>query len=284
MLTFLTGISIILLFAARPFVYKPASRTLNPEVSSYFTAVWCLLFAVPTIPFCGHYFFIDGRFVFLTPGIIFPLIKGVSLFCFLRLSQIVNRENTSGSVFWGVIALALAALVTTFIFNVPLAPLKLIIIVFIGVMGVLFFMFGEGRKLSVTGKKAFAGLLFFAALNTVCDTLTIEYTNWYVLYVVPTVGMLLFSVIAAGRKIRLKEFFTTKHIILAGCVYALGEMILIFSMQSFFPVIAAVFLIRLAQSIDLVLAYHLEKEGHPGLQYFFALGTIVLAYFFFFGI
>lgn len=61
-------------------------------------------------------------------------------------------------------------------------------------------------------------------------------------------------------------------------------MILIFSMQSFFPVIAAIFLIRLAQSVDLVLAYHLEKEGKAGVQYFFALGTIALAYFFFFGI
>lgn len=55
-------------------------------------------------------------------------------------------------------------------------------------------------------------------------------------------------------------------------------------MQSFFPVIAAIFLIRLAQSVDLLLAYHLEKEGKAGVQYFFALGTVILAYFFFFGI
>ena len=166
----------------------------------------------------------------------------------------------------------------------PLDRFKLIIILFIGATGVLFFVFGEGRKLSVGGKKAFAGLILFATLNNICDTLGIRDTNWYILYTVPTIGMLLCSVAAVGKRIPLKAFFTTRHIVFAGIFYAAGEMILIFSMQSFFPVIAAIFLIRLAQSIDLILAYHLEKEGKAGVQYFFALGTIVLAYFFFFGI
>ena len=284
MLTVITGFLIVLFYALRPFVYKPASKLLDPAVSSYFTAVWCLLFALPTLPFCGHYFFIDGRLVFLTPGIVFPLLKGISLFCFMKLNQIVNKENTSGSVFWGVISLALVALVTTFVFDVPLARLKLMILLFIGAMGVLFFVFGEGRRLSSRGKKAFVGLILFAALNNICDTLGIRDTNWYVLYTVPTIGMLFCSVIAAGKTFPLKAFFTTRHIVFAGIVYAAGEMILIFSMQSFFPVVAAIFLIRLAQSLDLILAYHLEKEGKAGVQYFFALGTIVLAYFFFFGI
>lgn len=243
----------------------------------------CCLLCRP-FRFAGIIFLLTTGLFFFTPGIVFPLLKGVSLFCFMKLNQVVNRENTSGSVFWGVISLALVALVTTFVFDVPLARLKLIIILFIGAMGVLFFVFGEGRRLSAVGKKAFAGLIFFAALNNICDTLGIRDTNWYVLYTVPTIGMLLCSVVAAGKTIPLKAFFTTRHIVFAGIVYAAGEMILIFSMQSFFPVIAAIFLIRLAQSVDLLLAYHLEKEGKAGVQYFFALGTVILAYFFFFGI
>ena len=283
MVTFLTGAAIIILFALRPFAYKTSSKKMDPEVSSYFTAVWCLLFALPTIPFCMHNYFIDGKFVFLTPGIVFPLLKGVSMYAFMKLSQVVNRENTSGSVFWGVISLAIATLVTTFVFGVPLENTKLIIIVFIGVTGVLFFTFGEGKNLSPTGKKAFAGLLFFSALNNVCDSLSIRYTNWYVLYTVPSVGMLLCSLATVGKKVPVKSFFTTKHIVWAGIVFASGEILLMFSMQFFFPVIAALFLVRLSQSLDLVLAHHLEKEGKAGVQYFFALGTVVLAYFFFFG-
>lgn len=283
MLTFVTGLSIVVFFTLRPFVYKPASKALDPSVSSYFTAAWCLLFALPTIPFCRHYFFIDGRFVFFTSAIVFPLLKGVSLFVTMKLSQIVNKENTSGSVFWGVISLALLALITTFVFDIPLARNKLIIILFIGILGALFFIFGEGRNLSSKGKKAFVGLVLIAAVNNICDTLAIRDANWYVLYMVPTIGMLLCSMIVAGKKIPIRAFFTTKHIVIAGVVYASGEMILIFSMQSFFSVVTAIFLIRLAQSIDLLLAYHLEKEGKAGIQYFFASGMIFSAYFFFFG-
>ena len=71
MLTFFTGLSIVILYALRPFVYKPASKELDPAVSSYFTAVWCLLFAVPTIPFCRHYFLLTTDLFFLRRGLFF---------------------------------------------------------------------------------------------------------------------------------------------------------------------------------------------------------------------
>lgn len=284
MLTFVTGASIVVFFAARPFVYKPASRMFSPEVSSYFTAVWCLLFALPTIPFCKQYLFVDDKFVFLTPGIVFPLLKGISAYAFLKFNQLVNKENTSGSVFWGVINLALVTLLTTFVFHVPLEQRKVWIILFIGALGALFFIFGEGRNLTSQGKKAFAGTVFFAVLNNLCDVFSIQYTNWYVLYMVPAIGMLLCSVVTIGRKVNVKDFFTTRCFIVAGALYAAGEIILIFSMQFFFPVLVAIFLVRVAQALDLILACHIEKEGKVGIQYFFAICIIVLAYFFFFGI
>ena len=40
MLIILTGLSIVFLNALRPFVYKPASKELDPADSSYLTAVW----------------------------------------------------------------------------------------------------------------------------------------------------------------------------------------------------------------------------------------------------
>ena len=112
---------------------------------------------------------------------------------------------------------------------------------------------------------------------------SIQYANWYVLYMVPTVGMLLCSVATVGRKVNVRDFFTARHFIVAGALYAAGEIILIFSMQFFFPVLVAIFLVRVSQALDLILAYHIEKEGRARIQYFFAVCIIVLAYFFFFG-
>ena len=285
MLVGLTGTLIVILFTLRPFVYKPASREFSPEVSSYFTALWCFLFALPTIPFCWDYFFIEGQFIIFSPlAVLFPFLKGISLYFFMKYNQEINKESTSGSVFWGVIGLALVTLISTFVFHLPLDYSKQIIILLIGILGLLFFLFGEGRKLTAHGKKAFVATLFFAVLNNLCDVLSIQYANWYILYMVPTIGMLLCAIKKAGGSVSAKQFFTKRDFIVAGSIYAAGEMILIFSMQSFFPVIVAIFLIRLAQGIDLILAYHISKEGTAGVQYFFGVCIVVLAYFFFFGI
>lgn len=281
----LTGFVIVVLFALRPFVYKPASRQFDAAVSSYFTALWCFLFILPTIPFCFDYFFIDGHFVLWRPeAIIFPFLKGISLYFFMKYNQEVNKESTSGSVFWGVIGLALVTLISTFVFHEPLDFSKQVIIVLIGILGALFFIFGEGKKLSAYGKKAFLATLFFAVLNNLCDVLSMRYANWYILYIIPTIGMLLCAIKQVGGKVGAKQFLTKRDFIIAGSLYAAGEMILIFSMQSFFPVIVAIFLIRLAQGIDLILAYHISKEGKAGVQYFFGICIVVLAYFFFFGV
>ena len=117
MTAFLVACAIIISFALRPFAYKSASKEFPPELSSYFTAVWCLVFAVPTLPFCLDYLFYDGKCVFLHWAIIFPLLKGYSLYLFMKSSQIVNKENTSGNVFWGVIALAISALISYNVLN-----------------------------------------------------------------------------------------------------------------------------------------------------------------------
>ena len=101
MLTFFTGLSIVILYALRPFVYKPASKELDPAVSSYFTAVWCLLFAVPTIPFCRHYFFIDDRFVFFYAGDCFSAVKRRFLVLFHEIESSCQQGKHFGIRFLG---------------------------------------------------------------------------------------------------------------------------------------------------------------------------------------
>lgn len=282
MVGILVALAIIISFALRPFAYKPASKELSPQIASYFTAVWCLAFAIPTLPFCWHYFFAEDKILLFHWAIIFPIIKGYTLYLFLKTSQIVNKENTSGNVFWGVIALAISALITTFIFNIPLSTNKLIVILLIGILGLLFFIIGEGKKLSKKGKKAFFWIVFSVVVNILCDSLTIKYLNWYILFVIPYISMLFISMIATKKTIPIRQFFTTKNILIAGITFAVSEIIVIFSMQMFFSVIVVNFMLRISQGLDLIFAYHLHKEGEAKVQYFFAIGIIVLSYFFFF--
>jgi len=283
MLTLLTGIAIIVLFALRPFVNKKSSRELPPAVASYFSSFYCMVLIIPTIPLFWEYFFIKESFVFLNPWILVPIVKGVSIYTQIKFLQTINKESTSSSAFWGVIGLAIGAIVTTLIFGSDISLNKLIIIISIGIIGTLFFTIGEGRTLSATGKKAFCIVVICGAANTFCDVTGIKYLNWYVLLTVTCVSMFLCSFLANHNTIKIKELIKTKHLVIAGLTFALGDFVLMFSMQSFFPVLAALFLIRVAQSIDIVAAHHIYKEGKPELQYFFGLGTIAIAYFFYFG-
>ena len=283
MLTLLTGIAIIVLFALRPFVNKKSSRELPPAVASYFSSFYCMVLIIPTIPLFWKDFFIEGSLVFLNPWILVPIIKGVSIYIQIKFLQTINKENTSSSAFWGVIGLAIGSMVTTLVFGSDISLNKLIIIISIGIIGTRFFTIGEGRTLSATGKKAFCIVVICGAINTFCDVTSIKYLNWYVLLTVTSVSMFLCSFWDNHKSIKMKELIKTKHLFIAGMTFALGDFVLIFSMQSFFPVLAALFLIRVAQSIDIVAAHHIYKEGKPGLQYFFGIGTIAIAYFFYFG-
>ncbi|MCQ2914493.1 MAG: hypothetical protein MJ247_04800 [Alphaproteobacteria bacterium] len=201
----------------------------------------------------------------------------------MKYNQIVNKENTSCSVFWGMISLGVATLVSTVVFNIPLEPLKQKILVSIAILSLLFFSFGEGKKLSKYGKKAFVYTIVFATLNNICDVLGIKFTNWYVMYFFTIFLMLLFSLVISGKKISVLNFFTKKVFYIAGIIFALGEVVLMFSMQYFFPVVVALFIVRVSQSFVLIIAHYVNKEGKISTQFLFALGMIFISYFFFFG-
>ena len=282
MLSFLTGAGIIGLFALRPFVYKPASRTLSPKAASYFTAFWCLALVLPTLPFCWEYLFLDGKFILFTPYVLFPLSKGIPLYFFIRYWQSLNKDSTTAASFYGVIALGAAAIITALLFAAPITFKQLFIVSLIGALGVIFFLIGEGNKLSLANKKSFVLICIFAILNLICDTLSIRYTNWYCLFVFSFTGMMLCALVFSRKELKIKQFFSSWTTAGAGIIFALGEVLMTFSMQYFFSVVGAVLLIRVGQSLDIILAHHINKEGSLSLQYFLAIATVTLSYFFFY--
>ena len=276
------GSAIVVMFALRPFVYKPASHYFSAKSGSYFTAFWCLILALLTLPFCWEYLFLDETFILLSPYVLFPLSKGIPLYFFLCYWQDLNKENTSGASFYGVIALAAATIITTLLFNLPISLKQILIILLIGALGVLFFVLGEGKKLSSRGKKNFFFICLCAAMNTTLDTISIIYTNWYISFVFSFIGMVICALCFSRNDLKIKPFFSSWKIAIAGFIFAFGEILLIFSMQYVFTVIAATLLIRIGQSLDIILAHHIQKEGTISLQYFLAISTVILSYFFFY--
>ena len=97
------------------------------------------------------------------------------------------------------------------------------------------------------------------------------------------VSMILFSFCFGIKKEDIVSCIKLKDTRTAGIIYALGEIVVIMAMQKIFNnVSVCIFLIRVAQALDLILAYHIYKEGKIGFQYMFALLQIIVVYFFFF--
>jgi len=280
MTQFFYGFLIFLLFTLRPFVYKKAARVLTPNASSIFTAFWSVLVSIIFLPF-----FIDVTKSDFIPniGLIGSIIKGFCIFQLIKNSQILNKESTSASVAWGPIVLALAALFNFIFLGEILSAQQLITIFVLFAIGLLFFFITEYKTLSIKARKAFFTILFVVIINIICDKFALNHISWYIHLFLTYISMLIFALISKIEKEDLVSCIKEKDTWIAGIIYALGEIIVIMAMQKIFNnVSVCIFIIRIAQAFDLILAYHIYKEGKISWQYLFAIIQIISFYFFFF--
>lgn len=94
-----------------------------------------LLFAFPLL---GHLFLGDVRNIVLSKFSLISIYKGITLFYLIKYQQVVNKENTSSSVFLTFIALAIGALANNLFFNEGLGIFKLCSILSLGILGFVF--------------------------------------------------------------------------------------------------------------------------------------------------
>ena len=107
---FQLSIGLIILFSmvVRPFLYKPCAQYFPAELSVAFTSVWLMAGLAVSWPVFGHLLTDDFKAIMTSPYLLFSLLKGVLLWFMIKLQQLVNRESTSSSVFFGFVAMALA--------------------------------------------------------------------------------------------------------------------------------------------------------------------------------
>lgn len=279
---FINGFLILFLFTIRPFIYKPAARKFTPKTSAIFTAFWSVILCLITLPFYYDNLFVNGDFFIFNIGFVASFIKGFYIFVSTKNSQILNKESTSAAVFWGPIGFGFGSLINFIFLGEYLTTTQIIVILLILLLGVAFFVIGEGKKLSHASKMSFIIVLFAAVITIACDRFALMNMNWYAHILGTYLSMLLFSLIIGTTKREILVCINIKSTWIVGVLYALGEFILIAAMQYSLGVSGSILLARIAQSFGIVLAYHIYKEGTLGLQYAFAIIQILLSYFYFF--
>ena len=273
----LTGFLLLLCWAGRPILYRPAAKYFPAQMSSAFTSTWLLLGLGVTFPLLGHLLTDHWRGLLLSPFVLISIYKGASLFYLIKFQQLVNKESTSSSVFLSFIALALGALVNNLFFGEGLGVVKVGCILGFGVVGAAFLVKGDAKRLSVKARAAFLITTLIMASYTIADHLAIPQIGWYPHLLVSSVVMFLTSLCHGISKEAFKNMFKNKNIAYAGIFYTISEFFVIYASINILPVsIVAVFL-RLSVPVVMIYSALMYKEQSLKNQLAFALLSIILA-------
>ncbi len=280
MLNFIFAILIFLLFVVRPFVYKKSAKLLTPNTSTIFTAFWSVVVSIISLPILLKATPIDFSLNF---GALASVLKGFCIYEIIKNTQILNKESTSASVAWGPIALAISATFNFMFLGEILTGKQFFIIFSLFFIGFSYFFICKYKHLTNKARIAFLITLLVVTINIISDRAALNKISWYMHLLICYISMICFSFCFGIKKEDIISCIKLKSTWTAGIIYALGEITVIMAMQKIFNnVSVCIFLIRVAQAVDLILAYHIYKEGKIGFQYMFAVLQIIVVYFFFF--
>ena len=270
------GLMLLLAWAGRPILYKPAAKYFPPSMSSAFTSTWLLVALGLTFPLLGHLLTNDWHGILFSPFILIGVYKGATLFYLIKYQQVVNKESTSSSVFLSFIALAIGALANNLFFGEGLGVIKVCSIFGFGILGVGFFIKGDASRLSKKAKFAFILTTFIMASYTVSDHLAIPKIGWYPYLLISSVMMFIVSLINGISKQDYKNMFKNKYIAYAGIFYAMSEFLVIYASINILPVsIVAVFLRLSVPVVMIYSAIHYHEQSLKN-QLLFALIAFAL--------
>jgi len=257
-----TILGIFFLAALRPFVFYPCAKRFSPRTSCAFSAIWSVIGALLILPFFHHKLIINEVYFYndlLAIGL--GVLKGILLWFMIKHIQVVKKESNSCSVYFGFISIAIGACANYFLFNSLLTTTQIIGIILIGIMGLLFFIFGQAKKLSKEGKISFWLLVFILAAIIMTDHNAVSHTNWYVQFTVTGATMLIFSIVSGTSIKEWKNAIFDRDSVLAGIVYAAGGICLMSAMITILPVSMVSLIIRLAAPAVMVISAFMYKEG-----------------------
>lgn len=271
------GFLLLISWVVRPLLYKPIAEHFPAKQSATFTAFYLVLGLLFTYHFLGNLIVFKNQNVLYSPYILVSVYKGVALFYFISLSQLINKKSLSSSVFLSFIAMALGCLANNIFFNENLGLIKVLCICGFGVLGLLFLYKGDGKRLSYKGVYFFFVATLIMASFTVSDHVAIPKVGWYAHLLVSSVVMCMVCFFYRDSKNAFRIVLKNKKIVLAGMFYMITEFLVIYASINILPVsIVAVFL-RLSVPVVMVISAIKYKEQNIKNQLAFSLVAILLA-------
>ena len=276
---FQLSIGLIILFSmvVRPFLYKPCAQYFPAELSVAFTSVWLMAGLAVSWPVFGHLLTDDFKAIMTSPYLLFSLLKGVLLWFMIKLQQLVNRESTSSSVFFGFVAMALGSLVNNIFFKEGLLPFQLGCISMLGLLGLFFVLRGDARRLSLAGKINFVAIIVLGASFSVFDHLAIPEVGWYPHLLFSSLFMYLACLFRGISKQDYRNIFCNRQVVAAGIAYTASEFLIIYTSVNLLPVSFVAMFMRLAAPVVMLVSAVRYHEQSVKNQLVFGLLALLFA-------
>ncbi len=253
------GFLIFLLMIIKPIAYKPCIQYFPSKLSANFTSVWLLIGIVFSWPFFGHLFTDNWQQICSSPYTLFSILKGILLYAMIVYQQEVNKNSTSSSVFFGFIATALGSLIINIFFKEGLSILQIACICSLGLLGGIFYAYGDAKRLSSQGKKEFLFIIILSAIFMICDHLAISQIGWFSHLLFSYIFMFFVCLYYGISRQDYRFIFKSKTVAWAGIIYACSEFLVIYASVNILPVSLVSVFMRIAAPVVMIISaikYH----------------------------
>ena len=271
------GFLLLISWVIRPLLYKPIAEYFPAKQSATFTSFWLVFSLILTYPILGHFLQFNGNNALFSPYILISVYKGVALFYFVTLQQIINKKSLSSSVFLSFIAMALGSLVNNLFFAENLGITKVFCICGFGILGILFLYKGDAKRLSHKDIIFFFIATIIMASFSISDHIAIPKVGWYAHLLVSSIIMCLSCFLYKISRLAFKMVFKDKRTILAGVFYAVTEFLVIYASINILPVSIVALFLRLSIPIVMIVSALRYKEQNLKNQLIFGILAILLA-------
>ena len=211
-------------------------------------------------------------------SVLASVVKGILLYYSIKYIADLAGESNSSSVFAGYISLGVGAILNNFILNDSLNFIQMFSCIGLSILGTVFFFRGPASDLSKFGKKVFMLLTLVIIVIMFVDKVAISGLNWYMHLLINSTVFFIVSMVFLVRDKTFHYLTDLKSQVLVsiGLVFAVGEFIILYSMQNYMPVSIALLFIRLGAPIVMFVSAYIYKERTPREQLLF--GSLALLF------
>lgn len=246
---------------SRPIIMRKCAISLDPKTAPSFVSIWVLIACIAIFPFFG-----DMLTSGLQTSIEKPLIlligitKGISLWGCVVIGQKMLAVSASSSIYRAPIAVGFIA-IGAFLQGEVLTTIQWFSVGALFCLGIAFVLKGHLSTLAVKYKILFAVSVLISIVPAMCDQAVIPQTNWYTLLFLSGIGMLICSAFMCRNFKVLKQQVSTPRALIAGAVWAIGEVIILSIIVTHVPITMAVMAMTMAVPTNMIISSLVWKEG-----------------------